>query len=563
MGLFDSPTAPTPPNPTATAAAQTGTNVSTAIANSYLGNTNQVTPQGSLNFTTGDNFTYTDPTTGQTFSIPRWTATQTLTPQGQQTLEQQQQAQGNLAGIANQQSGAIQNLLGTPFNPTQGNPGNPGTWNAQAYLNANPDVAAAARNSGADPLTFALQHYQQFGQSEGRNALFGATGATAPAPAMGDMSRFNQIGNPQSSFSGGGPIGFGYGSGGDIASTFNPNTAGQIQTGYGPSDNFSADRQRVEQSMFERVNPQIQQDESRLRQQLADQGIRYGQSAYANAYDPFNKGVTDTRLGIVAAGGQEQQRMNQMAQQLAQFQNAAQQQGYAQQQGLANFWNQAQQQREGQNAARSAFYNQAQGQLFGQSAQQAGFYNQALAQQLGQASSIFNAQNQQRNQALQEAYQQRNQPINEISALLSGSQVQAPQFINAQRNTIPTTDVAGLINQNFAQQNDIFKTQTGTWNDIIGGVLGGAGRIGAAALTPTVSDVRVKENIAPMGSIYSPKGELPIYAYDYKDDFDDGQRHVGPMAQDVEKLEPKAVKKIGGVKHILPDKMGSIFGKVA
>jgi hypothetical protein len=32
------------------------------------------------------------------------------------------------------------------------------------------------------------------------------------------------------------------------------------------------------------------------------------------------------------------------------------------------------------------------------------------------------------------------------------------------------------------------------------------------------------------------------------------------MAQDVEKLEPKAVKTIGGVKHIDVDKMGSIFG---
>jgi hypothetical protein len=63
-----------------------------------------------------------------------------------------------------------------------------------------------------------------------------------------------------------------------------------------------------------------------------------------------------------------------------------------------------------------------------------------------------------------------------------------------------------------------------------------------------------------MGSILSTKGALPIYAYDYKDEFDDGKRHVGPMAQDVERLEPRAVKTIGGLKHIDRDKLGSIFG---
>ena len=125
---------------------------------------------------------------------------------------------------------------------------------------------------------------------------------------------------------------------------------------------------------------------------------------------------------------------------------------------------------------------------------------------------------------------------------------------------IPTTDVAGLINQNFAQQNDIFKTQSGSWNDLVGGLLGAGGKIGGAAL---MSDERVKENIAPMGSIMSPKGELPLYEYDYKGEHDDGKRHFGPMAQDVEKLDPKAVKSIGGIKHIKTDKLASIFGKKA
>ena len=39
--------------------------------------------------------------------------------------------------------------------------------------------------------------------------------------------------------------------------------------------------------------------------------------------------------------------------------------------------------------------------------------------------------------------------INEITALLSGSQVAQPQFGNFNQGTIPTTDNAGIINTNF------------------------------------------------------------------------------------------------------------------
>lgn len=45
------PKAPTPPDPKETAAAQTGTNVSTGLANTFLGNVNQVTPYGTLTYT--------------------------------------------------------------------------------------------------------------------------------------------------------------------------------------------------------------------------------------------------------------------------------------------------------------------------------------------------------------------------------------------------------------------------------------------------------------------------------------------------------------------------------
>jgi len=76
---------PTPPNPIDTARAATGTNVATAVANANLQNINQVTPGGSLTYSNSGNFAWTDPTTGQAYSIPQFTATQTLTPYGQAT----------------------------------------------------------------------------------------------------------------------------------------------------------------------------------------------------------------------------------------------------------------------------------------------------------------------------------------------------------------------------------------------------------------------------------------------------------------------------------------------
>ena len=44
--------------------------------------------------------------------------------------------------------------------------------------------------------------------------------------------------------------------------------------------------------------------------------------------------------------------------------------------------------------------------------------------------------------------------------------------------------------------------------------------------------------------------QLPVYEYEYRKGEGDGRRHVGPMAQDVERIDPGAVREIGGVKHI-------------
>lgn len=109
------PDIPEPPDPRETAAASTGTNVSTAIANAMLGNVNQYTPDGSLTFDQTGTYQMFDPYTGQTYDVPRFSATQALTPQGQQLLDANNKAKLNMANLAADQSGRLQELLGTPF----------------------------------------------------------------------------------------------------------------------------------------------------------------------------------------------------------------------------------------------------------------------------------------------------------------------------------------------------------------------------------------------------------------------------------------------------------------
>jgi len=127
---------------------------------------------------------------------------------------------------------------------------------------------------------------------------------------------------------------------------------------------------------------------------------------------------------------------------------------------------------------RGQFANAAQQQDFSQQAARGTFNNAALAQNFGQAQTAFNATNAARQQYLNEQFALRNQPINEISALLTGSQVAQPNFINPNTSTIANTDVAGLINKNFDQQMAVSNQQSATANNIIGGLFGFAGGLG-------------------------------------------------------------------------------------
>jgi hypothetical protein len=162
-----------------------------------------------------------------------------------------------------------------------------------------------------------------------------------------------------------------------------------------------------------------------------------------------------------------------------------------------------------------------------------------------------------RQQAVQEALSERNQPLNEIGALLSGSQVSMPSFgAGTNQPSIPTVDYAGLVNQNYQNQLGAYNQANAQRQGMLGGLFG----IGAAfAGNPAIkfSDRRLKKDIKPVGRLMGHK----LYSYTYKGS---DVPQVGVMAQDVAKKRPDAVINTdSGMKAVNYGKLFGLGEKVA
>lgn len=133
-----------------------------------------------------------------------------------------------------------------------------------------------------------------------------------------------------------------------------------------------------------------------------------------------------------------------------------------------------------------------------------------------------------RGQAFSEALAARNQPINEITALLSGSQVSNPASMSS---ATPQTSVGGVDYSGLVQSN--YQNQMNAYGAKMGGLFGLAGAGAQAAIK--YSDRRLKTEIKRVGTL---DNGLPVYSYRYKSG---GAVHLGLMADEVEKLHPDAV----------------------
>jgi hypothetical protein len=114
MGKKSGPKPPKPPNPNAVAAAQTGTNIGTAVANSHLNNINQIGPDGTMTYSIEGNTAWTDPTSGKVYQIPKWTQTTQLSEGQQRLYNLNQGTETELAGMAGEQAKRLRGLLSEP-----------------------------------------------------------------------------------------------------------------------------------------------------------------------------------------------------------------------------------------------------------------------------------------------------------------------------------------------------------------------------------------------------------------------------------------------------------------
>jgi len=133
-------------------------------------------------------------------------------------------------------------------------------------------------------------------------------------------------------------------------------------------------------------------------------------------------------------------------------------------------------------------------------------------------------------QALAQAITQRQLPLNEINALMSGSQIQNPTFSPYSGSNIAPPPIANATAQQGAFDQNVYNQNVGSYNQNIAGLysLAGAGAYGAAK-----SDRRLKSNINRIGT---HKLGIGIYEYDIE-----GRHEIGVMAQEVEQVMPEAV----------------------
>lgn len=613
----DTPSAPAAPDPAATAAAQTGSNVQTAIANATLNRVNQVTPWGSQTYTqapdtrTFDQKGYdaamqswqNSPTYmarpdkesfysgGPTDGVRQWTSTVTLSPEQQKLLDSSNRISQSYADLGESQLGNVTNTLKNPldfsslqqvqnnplassvnYNNLRSNYGNGGDIQYQygnggdiknSYANGG-DIARNIQGYGSiqndvdtGNLT-PLQTHVDYGKIQdnldtskvpgmvGGDALAGTMGWASDAAYRQSQSRLDPQWNQQQH---------------DLQNQLTQQGIMQNSDAWNRAmQDFSRSRNDAYQTA---MNNSVTQGLA-AQGQLYNQGLSSNQNAFNQALSSgnfsnaaqaqgFGQALSNANLNNAANAQQfgqnstamqlrnaaqaqgfgqnaqqsafqnaAQQQANTQNSNAAAFQNAAQQQQNAQNLQAANYWNAAQQQQNTQNQNAAAFGNQAELAQYGMGANNAQLQNAAANQAYNQSLGL-------RNQGINELLTQQQNPLNVMNALRTGSQLTAPQFGNTPQSNISPTDIASIINQNYANQMGAYNGQVSQQNAMTSGLF----NLGGMAMLK-YSDRRLKTDIQRIGT--HPLG-IGIYSYKYIW----GDHDIGVMADEVQKVKPDAV----------------------
>lgn len=544
----DSPSPPAAPDPVATANAQSASNADTARLNAKLNRVNQYTPWGSL--------TYSQNTTPDSFDQQGYDAAMAAY---QNSLTEFQAQQGRPAGV---QTGNLltnaemqnewsmtQSAAPTPAPtaPTRDQfttRGNSDSWNSTITLS--PEQQALLDSSNRISQSMANLGESQIGAVT--NAL------RNPVDFSGAPS---QVNNVQA-----GPMrtSAGYGNIQNDVDTSNLNpmqtraSYGQIQDRLDTSnvpgmiggdrlaDALSTQRDSLYRQRAAYMDPQWQGRQRELENKLVQQGVMQNSEAWNNAMQDFNRqrafDYEQAREASITGGGAEQSRLfglglasnqNAFNQALASgtFANNAQAQGFGQELSNANLNNSVNQAQFAQNLASMQAHNAAQQQGFGQDFSNAQLGNAAQSQAFNQGLMNANLQNAGRQQNINEIMLQRQNPLNELNALRTGSQVTSPQFGSVPQTNVAATDVMSPINNAFNSQMNGYNSQVAQNNANTNAMA----QIAAAFL---MSDRRLKRNVRRIGTHDLGIG---IYSYDYVW----GEPGVGVMADELEEVLPEAV----------------------
>jgi hypothetical protein len=282
-------------------------------------------------------------------------------------------------------------------------------------------------------------------------------------------------------------------------------------------DQGPTDRASLEREMMSRYDTDASKQNEAQRAQLAAQGVNYGSSMYGSAADMQNRARTDAVGQAYLASGQESR--------------AAQ-----------DAYNRAAEQRFQQGAAQGQFANSAQLQAYQQAMDRAGFSNKALSDMFSMGGQSADRGNALRQAQWQERLSERNQPLNEISALLAGSQVTVPQFQPYSAQGIGAAPIGQYIGQNYANEANAYAQQMAGLFGLGGSIAGGIGSAGGPmAFLGLGSDRRLKQDIEPLGMRLAG---APLYQFRYIED--PAEIQVGVMSDEVRPLHPDAVHEVDG-----------------
>ena len=376
------------------------------------------------------------------------------------------------------------------------------TAQAQGAVNKEAAIASQELNMINQRSPYGDLDFAQTGTSAAETPQYTATSTLSPSGQRQlDLTnqaaeKYGQTANQQLNQVSGQlsqPVNFG---GLGQAPTADLSTLGQAPTasfsglGVAPIANEQT-RQSVRQSIQDREQPLQERRLDQLRSRLDTQGIAQGSKAYSDAMFDYDRGLNDFNLAA------DNQALNQMSQ-LYGLQ--------ADQRGRAT----------------------------NEIGQQFDFSNQARDRGLRDIEAQYRLDANARDRGVNELVQQRQIPLNELAAMLSGSQVQGPSFINTPQQSRQAGDIQGATYANYQGAQNAYNQQQQARSSGKGGLGSMIGSLGAAGITK-YSDRRLKTNIRKIGQL---SNGLFVYLFHY---IWGGPEEIGVMSNEVRAIMPHAV----------------------